>query len=88
MSRLARTVFSGIPHHITQCGNRREGVFFSDEDREVYLEWLQSYCEKYDADILAYCLMSNHIHLVAVLNFKEGLHQALNQGQGAGYDTA
>jgi len=77
MPRLARTVFSGVPHHITQRGNRREDVFFSDEDREVYLEWLQSYCEKHDVDMLAYCLMSNHIHLVAVPNSEEGLQRVL-----------
>lgn len=38
MPRLARAVFAGIPHHVTQRGNRREEVFFSDEDRCRYLE--------------------------------------------------
>jgi len=33
MARLARTVFASLPHHVTQRGNRREGVFFSDDDR-------------------------------------------------------
>ena len=40
MPRLARSVFSEIPHHITQRGNRGEDVFFDDEDRLIYLEWL------------------------------------------------
>jgi len=39
MPRLARSVFPDIPHHITQRGNRREDVFFTGEDRLVYLEW-------------------------------------------------
>ena len=60
MPRLARAVFAGVPHHITQRGNRREDVFFKDEDRQAYLEWLQEYCERYDVDVLAYCLMTNH----------------------------
>ena len=66
MPRLARPVFSGVPHHITQRGNRRENVFFSDADREAYLEWLAGYCAKHRVEVLAYCLMSNHIHVVAV----------------------
>ena len=64
MARLARTVFSDIPHHITQRGNRREDVFFADDDWLIYLEWLKFYCEKYDISVLTYCLMTNHIHLV------------------------
>jgi len=77
MPRLPRTVFAGVPHHITQRGNRRDDVFFSDDDRRVYLEWLHSYCEKHEVDILAYCLMRNHIHLVAVPNSEDGLQRAL-----------
>ena len=57
MPRLARNVFAGIPHHITQRRNRREDVFFSDEDRNIYLEWLSDYAQKYKVEILAYCLL-------------------------------
>ena len=39
MPRLARTVFPGVPYHVTQRGNRREDVFFTDEGRRAYLEW-------------------------------------------------
>ncbi len=77
MPRLARTVFAGVPHHITQRGNRREDVFFCDEDRNAYLVWLKEYAEIYDVDILAYCLMTNHVHLVAVPASKDSLHQML-----------
>lgn len=77
MPRLSRTVFAGIPHHITQRGNRRENVFFGDDDRNAYLVWLKAYCEKYKVDILAYCLMSNHIHLIAVPETNEGLQRVL-----------
>jgi putative transposase len=46
MPRLARTVCAQVPHHITQRGNRREQVFFSDEDRHAYLGWLILLCHK------------------------------------------
>lgn len=77
MPRLARTVCAQVPHHITQRGNRREQVFFTDGDRHAYLGWLKEYAEKHEVDILAYCLMTNHIHLVAVPTTEDGLQRAL-----------
>jgi putative transposase len=77
MPRLSRTVFAGVPHHITQRGNRREDIFFTEEDREAYLSWLKEYCEKFGVEILAYCLMTNHIHLVAVPSADDGLQRVL-----------
>lgn len=77
MPRLSRTVFAGVPHHITQRGNRREEIFFDDEDRMAYLSWLKEYSELHDVEILAYCLMSNHIHLVAVPATDDGLQKVL-----------
>ena len=77
MPRLARSVFVDIPHHITQRGNRREDVFFTDDDRLIYLEWLKLYCEKYDVSVLAYCLMTNHVHLVLIPHSVDGLRQVL-----------
>ena len=73
MPRLSRTVFAGIPHHITQRGNRREEVFFTDDDRLAYLDWLKDYCDKHGVEILAYCLMTNHLHLVAIPGTEDGL---------------
>ena len=78
MPRLARTVCARVPHHLTQRGNRREKVFFTDDDRHAYLGWLKEYAEKHEVDILAYCLMPNHIHLVAVPATADSLQQALN----------
>ncbi len=65
MSRIARIVVPDIPHHITQRGNGRRDVFFHDQDRLLYLELLGRYAKEYRLGIWAYCLMSNHIHLVA-----------------------
>jgi len=77
MPRLARTVFAKVPHHVTQRGNRREDVFLTDDDREVYLAWLAQYCQQYPVEILAYCLMTNHIHLVAVPTTEAALQRVL-----------
>ena len=77
MPRLARTVFAGLPHHVTQRGNRRENVFFGDDDRRTYLEWLRAYCDEHGVAILAYCLMTNHVHLVLVPDGDDGLQRAL-----------
>lgn len=77
MPRAARTVFANMPHHVTQRGNRREDVFFTDADRKAYLEWLGEYAEKYAVAIAGYCLMSNHIHLILVPSTEDGLQQVL-----------
>ncbi len=77
MPRLSRTVFAGLPHHITQRGNRRENVFFTEEDRDIYLQWLKKYSSDHNVKILAYCLMSNHIHLIAVPAEEDSLQRML-----------
>lgn len=66
MPRIARVIATGYPHHITQRGNNRATVFFDDEDRQTYLKLLAGYAEKHHFQIWAYCLMDNHIHLLAV----------------------
>ncbi len=66
MPRIARVCVVGYPHHITQRGNNKERVFFDDEDRRFYFDLLRRYKEKYEIKILAYCLMGNHVHLLAV----------------------
>ena len=66
MPRIARIVAPGYPHHITQRGNNRATVFFDDEDRRTYLKLLTTYAPKHSLRVWAYCLMANHIHLLAV----------------------
>jgi putative transposase len=77
MPRLRRIIFTGVPHHVTQRGNRREQVFFSDADRHSYLRWLRDYTDHHGVEVLAYCLMSNHVHLVLVPSTKTALEDAL-----------
>ncbi len=77
MPRLARIVFAGIPHHITQRGNRRADVFFDDADRTGYLKLLKEYGRIHEVEILAYCLMRNHVHIIAVPRQPDGLQRVL-----------
>ncbi|MCA9250036.1 MAG: transposase [Phycisphaerales bacterium] len=65
MPRTARIVIPHLPHHITQRGNNRQDVFFVDDDRHRYLDMLQAKAEQYGLTIHAYCLMTNHVHLIA-----------------------
>jgi len=75
MARIARPVFPGLPHHIVQRGNRREDVFFTVADRRSYLAWLGQYCRVYRVELLAYCLMTNHVHVVMVPATEDALEQ-------------
>ena len=73
MPRMARIVVPGIPHHLTQRGNRRENVFFNDDHRQRYLQLLLEYSTYHGLSVLAYCLMTNHVHLVAIPVFVASL---------------
>lgn len=77
MPRQPRTVIPGVPHHVTQRGNRRERVFFSEDDGSTYLELLAEHCHRRDVEVIAYCLMPNHVHLVLVPPAEDSLHRVL-----------
>jgi putative transposase len=79
MARLARVVIPGIPHHITQRGNRRQPTFFCDEGYTIYLELMSHWCAERDVQIWAYCLMPNHVHLIAVPKTEDGLRLAIGE---------
>jgi putative transposase len=77
MPRIARIIAPGYPHHITQRGNNRAPVFFEDEDRRTYLKLLAGYAQKHQMQIWAYCLMNNHIHLLAVPETETSLSRGI-----------
>jgi len=79
MARIARFVVPGLPHHVTQRGNRRERVFFGDEDHELYRDLLSSQCRRQGIAVWAYCLMPNHVHLILVPDREEALGRALGE---------
>ena len=66
MARLSRIVLPGLPHHITQRGNRREKTFFEEGDYALYLDLLAQAAERTGTAIWSYCLMPNHVHIIAV----------------------
>ncbi|MEA3489430.1 MAG: transposase [Candidatus Omnitrophota bacterium] len=78
MARIARVVAVGFPYHITQRGNYKQNVFLSDEDRYKYLKWLKEYSRHYKTEILAYCLMNNHVHFIAIPHQETSLARTFN----------
>ncbi len=66
MSRHARTVCVDVPHHVTQRGNYQQVVFTADRHYARYIEWLGEDAARFDLDLLGYCLLPNHVHMVAI----------------------
>ncbi len=77
MPRSARIVIPGLPHHITQRGNRKQAVFFRDVDQEVYLSLFAAKCVQFAVSCPGYCLMTTHVHLVANPPVEEALAQVI-----------
>jgi len=77
MARLARLVVPGLPHHVTQRGNGRQRVFFSDADYRLYRSLLAESCRAAGVACWAYVLMPNHIHAILVPEDDDGLRAAL-----------
>ena len=64
MARPLRITFPGVFYHVTSRGNERKNIYKSKRDREKFLEYLSEAHERYGAIIHAYCLMTNHYHLL------------------------
>ena len=77
MPRIARVYSIDYPHHITQRGNNRQPVFFDDEDREFYLKTLGRYSQHWGFDVWAYCLMTNHAHILLVPRKEQSLARGI-----------
>lgn len=82
MARIARVVAPRCWHHVTQRGNHRQTVFFDDDDRSLYLRLLSRNCARAEVGIAGYCLMGNHVHLIAVPRKAAGLAWALGRTHG------
>ena len=77
MARHARVVVAGAPHHVTQRGNRRQKTFFEDADYLAYLQFAREAFAEAGVEVWAYCLMPNHVHLIAAPSQPEALAQAV-----------
>ena len=82
MARIARVVVPGCPHHVTHRGNRGSSTFLDDSDRRAYLRLLREQSELFGLRVWAYCLMSNHVHLVVVGVDANSMAQALGYAHG------
>jgi putative transposase len=79
MPRIARIVIPEVAYHVTQRGNNRQDVFFADDDRRVYLDFLAGYAREFGLKMLGYCLMTNHLHLVAVPGSADSLARVIGR---------
>ena len=79
MSRIARVVVPGLPHHVTQRGNRRQPIFFEDDDYGLYRRILAERAKAAGVEVWAYCLMPNHVHLVLVPGSADGLARCVGE---------
>jgi putative transposase len=77
MTRIARIVVPGLPHHVTQRGNRGDRIFFEEGDYSLYRDLIAGACRKAGVAVWAYCLMPNHVHLILVPDDAAGLARAL-----------
>jgi len=79
MARLSRVVIPGIPHHVTQRGNGRGRTFFEEADYALYLDLLAEAAERARAEVWAYCLMPNHVHIVLTPSDEDGLWRTFGE---------
>ena len=79
MSKWPRIVIPGQPHHVTHRGTRRQTIFFGDDDCRLYQHILGLSCSKHGVEIWAYCLMPNHIHMIAVPERADSLSLAFGR---------
>ena len=79
MPRRPRVVAVDVPHHITQRGNNRQTVFLTDADRLSYLDTLRRKCREHSLALLGWCLMPNHVHLVAIPAHQHSIARAIGQ---------
>src|SRR5579863_2354473 len=82
MPRRNRCVLPDLPCHVTQRGVDRRETFSSDQDRAVYLRLLRDNLRDSDVRLLGWCLMPNHVHLVAVPKREDSLATLLRRVQG------
>lgn len=79
MARLARIVMPGVACHVTQRGNNQQDVFFVDDDRRAYLQLLHKAAAEHGLTVHGYCLMTDHIHLVATPLREDSLAKAIGR---------
>ena len=77
MPRRARMYLPGMPYHVVQRGNNREACFIEPENYQFYLQLWQEIAKRYDVQVHAYVLMTNHIHFLATPETESSLSNTL-----------
>jgi putative transposase len=78
MSRPLRLEFAGALYHVTSRGNERKTIYHQEDDFDLFLKILSDVCEQFNWVIHAYCLMTNHYHLLVETpdaNLSKGMRQ-------------
>ncbi len=79
MARIARVVAPGLPHHVTQRGNRRQETFFREKDYREYIHLMSEWCSRWKVEVWAYCLLPNHVHMIVIPESEDGLRRAIGE---------
>lgn len=79
---MKRIIVPYLPHHIVQRGLNGRQTFLIDDDYAVYLEIMAQCCDQYQIEILAYSLMPDHVHLIAVPQESNSLSKCLRNAHG------
>jgi putative transposase len=79
MARLARVVVPGLPHHVVQRGSHRQQTFFGAADYAAYLALMAESCARRGVAVWAWCLMPNHVHMIAVPDAPDALRRAIGE---------
>ena len=77
MARKSRFKIAGVAQLITQRGNNKQAVFFSEQDYQYYLKILNEAAIQEECQIHAFVLMTNHIHILATPNTPDGISQLM-----------
>jgi putative transposase len=78
MSRPLRLEFAGALYHVTSRGNERKAIYLNETDSQAFLDLIAQVCERFNWVIHAYCLMTNHYHLLVETpeaNLSAGMRQ-------------
>jgi len=82
MARPKRLWMKGVPQHVVQRGNNRQATFFCDDDFRFYLECLKEAVDKYQCDVHAYVLMTNHVHLLMLPHDRDSIARVMQEVWG------
>lgn len=84
MPRRPRMYLPGYTYHLVQRGNNRQACFYETENYRVYLGYLRKLLPRYENHLHAYCLMTNHIHLLVTQTRQNGISRMM-QSLGSSY---